>query len=214
MMNLINTSIAIMGGAGKAGRPLVQTALQAGYHVRALLRYPEKLPLRHERLSIVAGDARDPAALRQLLLGSTALLSTIGHPRGEDTPIVTAVTEHLLTLLNELGITRYVTVTTLYDTGEPQLDPNTQVAADYMQQHFPSFMADRRSELALLAASNLAWTYVRLPLIVEGPPTNAIRTSLTHLPGPRITAEDLARFLLNQLSSDAFVRLAPFVANE
>lgn len=151
--------------------------------------------------------------MRHLLTGSTALLSTLGNPRGENTAILSTVTAHLLALLPELGISRYVTVTTLYATGQPQADAATQRAADYMQQHFPTFMADRQRELALLSASSLDWTCVRLPLIVAAPPIGNVQTSLTYLPGPQITAGDLAQFLLEQLASTVFVRQAPFVAN-
>jgi len=208
------SSLALLGGAGKAGRALVQAALQAGHRVRVLLRHPAQFPVQHKQLTIIAGDARDPAALRQLLTGSTALLSTLGNPRGENTPMLSTVTAHLVALLPELGISRYVTVTSLYDTGRPQPDQATQQAADYMQQHFPAFMADRRRELALLAGSSLNWTCVRLPLIVEAPAAGTLQTILTHRPGPQITAADLALFLLGQLSSTEFIRQCPFVANQ
>lgn len=208
------STIALLGGAGKAGRPLVQAALQAGHHVRVLLRHPAQFLVHHARLTVIEGDARDPAALRQLLAGSTALLSTLGNPRGENTPILSTVTAQLVALLPELNISRYVTVTSLYDTGQPQPDAATQHAADYMQQHFPAFMADRHRELALLAGSSLDWTCVRLPFLVEGPATGAVQTSLTHRPGPQITVADLARFLLGQLASTAFVRQCPFIANQ
>jgi putative NADH-flavin reductase len=206
--------IALLGGAGKAGRPLVQAALQAGHRVRVLLRHPAQFPVQHAQLTVIEGDARDPAALRQLLADSTALLSTLGNPRGESTPILSTVTAQLVALLPALGIRRYITVTSLYDTGQPQPDVATQQAAAYMQQHFPAFMADRQREMALLAGSPLDWTCVRLPFLVEGLATGAVHASLTHRPGPQITAADLAQFLLDQLASTEFVRQCPFVANQ
>ncbi|MBF9143631.1 NAD(P)-dependent oxidoreductase [Hymenobacter properus] len=213
-MNLFNSSsLALLGGAGKAGFPVVQAALQAGHRVRVLLRHPAQFAVRHERLTILEGDARDPVALRQLLAGSSALISTLGNPRGESVPILSSVTAHLLALLPELGIRRYITVTSLYDTDQPQPDAATRQAAAYMEQHFPAFMADRHRELALLASSPLDWTCVRLPLVVEAPATGIVQTSLTHRPGPQIAAADLAQFLLGQLSSDKFLRQCPFVAN-
>jgi putative NADH-flavin reductase len=208
------TTLALLGGAGKAGRPLVQAALQAGHAVRVLLRHPALFSLQHKQLTVIEGDARDPDALRQLLAGSTALLSTLGNPRGENIPMLSAVTAQLLALLPELGIRRYVTVTSLYDTGQPQPDTATQQAADYMQQHFPAFMADRHRELALLTGSALDWTCVRLPFLVEGPAIGAVLTSLTHRPGPQLTTADLAQFLLRQLVSREFVGRAPFIANQ
>lgn len=207
------STLALFGGAGKAGRALVEAALQAGYRVRLLLRHPDRFDLTHERLEILPGDARDAEALRRLLPGCSALVSTLGNPRDEGIPILADVTERLLPLLREAGIRRYVTVTSLYETDHESLDEKTRQAAAFMEQTFPRFMADRRREFRLLAESDLDYTLVRLPYVVPEPATGRVLTSSDHLPGDRITAEDLARFLLDQLGNREFVRQAPFVAN-
>jgi uncharacterized protein YbjT (DUF2867 family) len=212
MSSLIST-IAILGGAGKAGRPLVQQALHAGYAVRLLLRHPADYSFAHPQLTVVPGDARDPAALHTFLQGAQALLSTLGNPKGEATPMLSTVTAQLLPLLQALPVQRYITVTSLYQTAHAQPDVPTQQAAAYMQKHYPLFMADRERELALLSASEVAWTSVRLPLLVEGPALGQVEARLDYLPGPTITVADLAHFLLAQLTSPQYVKKAPFVAN-
>jgi putative NADH-flavin reductase len=206
------STIAILGGAGKAGKPLVQHALQAGYNVRLLLRHPADFPFQHERLTILPGDARDPAALHLLLIGCQALLSTLGNPKGETTPMLSNVTAHLVSLLPALHIQRYVAVTSFYQTDQEQLDAPTKQAAAYMHHHYPHFMADRARELHLLAASEVAWTCVRLPYLLEGPAVGNVEARLDYLPGPTIRVTDLAEFLLAQLTSAAYMKQAPFVA--
>lgn len=210
-----DSTIAILGGAGKAGRPLVQETLKAGYRVRLLLRHPEAFGLTHERLEILPGDARDPELICKLLQGGAALLSTLGNPRGESAPpMLSTVTGHILTALRELGIRRYVVVTSLYTTANEQSDEKTRQAAEYMQNTFPLFMADRQLEFDLLRESDLDWTCVRLPHIVQEPATNRVKVHLDYLPGQQISAEDLAHFLVGQLISREHIRQAPFVANE
>lgn len=205
--------IAILGGAGKAGRPLVQAALAAGHSVRVLLRHPHAFPFRHPQLTVVPGDARDPGALQQLLRGAHALLSTLGNPKGEAIPMLSTVTQHLLSILPEASIRRYVAVTSLYATTGPQPDAATAQALAYMDQHYPQFMADRRLELDLLLASDLDWTCVRLPYVLEAPALGPVRARLDCLPGPTVTSADLAQFLLAQLTSQQYSRQAPFIAN-
>jgi putative NADH-flavin reductase len=211
-MSLIFSTIAILGGAGKAGKPLVQQALQAGYNVRLLLRHPAEFQLTHERLTIISGDARDPAALNNLLAGCQALLSTLGNPKGETTPMLSTVTAHLIALLRANHIQRYVTVTSIYQTNQEQHDSSTKEAAAYMQQHYPHFMADRVRELHLLSGSELVWTCVRLPYLLEGPAVGTVEARLDYLPGPTIMVTDLAQFLLAQLTSAEYAQQAPFVA--
>lgn len=207
------STLAILGGAGKAGRPLVEEALNAGYPVRVLVRHPDRFDLTHERLKLITGDARNVNDLRELLRGCAALMSTLGNPKGEGVSIMSAVTEHLITLMPEIGLRRYVTVTSLYDTGQPQTHEPTRQAADHMQQVFPQFMDDRRREYDLLVSSALDWTYVRLPYLVREPPTGEVAVNLRHLPGQRITVVDLARFLIRQINDHRYVRQAPFVAS-
>ncbi len=208
-----NLLIAILGGAGKAGRPLVEKTLEAGYRVRVLLRHPTEFDLRHERLEIIQGDARDSVSLRQLLRGSDALLSTLGHTKGESAPMISTATNSYVMVMQELGIKRCIVVTSLFSTGFEQLDASTQQAADYMQTHYPAFMDDRRAEFSLLTNSDLDWTYVRVPFIVQAPATIGVDISLNHLPGQRITATDLAHFMIGQLDDDNYVRKAPFIAS-
>lgn len=211
-MSPTSSTIAILGGAGKAGKPLVQQALQAGYNVRLLLRQPAAFALQHERLTLLPGNARDPAALHHLLAGCQALLSTLGNPKGETTPMLSCVTAHLVAILPALHIQRYVAVTSFYQTDQTQYDAPTKQAADYMQQHYPLFMADRARELHLLAASELAWTCLRLPYLLEGSAVGNVEARLDYLPGPTIRVTDLAEFLLAQLTSADYVKQAPFVA--
>ena len=210
----LNSTIAILGGAGKTGRPLVEEILTAGYRVRLLLRHPEAFDLTSERMEIIPGDARDPASVRALLQGCAALLSTLGHPKGEPTPITAAVTKILITTAGELGIKRYVVVSSLFTTGEEKHDPETKQAAAFMQKHFPLMMDDRRLEFQLLLESRLDWTYVRVPYIIQNPAVGGVKVNLDHLPGPRIRATDLARFLVDQLNDRRYIRQSPFVASD
>jgi putative NADH-flavin reductase len=212
-MSSLFSTIAILGGAGKAGQPLVQQALQTGYNVRLLLRHPADFQLQHEQLTIISGDARDPVALTTLLQGCQALVSTLGNPKGEPTPILSTVTAQLVPILQAQHIQRYIAVTSLYQTAHEQHDAATKQAAAYMQQHYPHFMADRAHEFKLLSDSDLAWTYIRLPYLLEGPALRNVEARLACLPGPTITVADLAQFLLTQLHSPEYVKQAPFVAN-
>ncbi|MFD2934548.1 NAD(P)-dependent oxidoreductase [Spirosoma flavum] len=209
----LNSTIAILGGAGKAGRPLVQQALKAGYRVRLLLRYPEQFDLTDDRMEIIQGDARNPTSIRQLLQGCEALISTLGNPRGEGIAMLSSVTRLILLTMQEFGISRYVVVSSYYGIGQEQQDAKTKQAAEFMQQHFPLFMDDRKVECQLLTESDLDWTYVRLPYLVQEPATRNIKVESAYLPGQQITVEDLAGFLLNQLDNRHYIRQALFIAN-
>ena len=59
--------LAVFGATGRTGKPLVEQALNAGYEVTAFVRDPSKLATKHERLTVVQGDATDAVAVERVV---------------------------------------------------------------------------------------------------------------------------------------------------
>ena len=70
-------NIAIFGASGATGTLLTECSLAAGHSVTALLRTPEKFPLR-DKVHAVQGNAFDPTAVRQTIEGADVVLSALG----------------------------------------------------------------------------------------------------------------------------------------
>jgi uncharacterized protein YbjT (DUF2867 family) len=68
----------VIGATGRTGSEIVGQALSRGYQITAFVRSPEKITLRHERLSVVEGNVRDENQLFDALGGHDAVLSTLG----------------------------------------------------------------------------------------------------------------------------------------
>jgi hypothetical protein len=56
------------------------------------------------------------------------------------------------------------------------------------------------------------WTLVRAAVISSGPGTGKVLTDERKLPGLKITLDDLARFMVEQVESTTWIRRAPLVA--
>jgi hypothetical protein len=82
-----------------------------------------------------------------------------------------------------------------------------------MYTNYPVSTTDRQTEYTLLTGSTLDWTLVRLPLIDQTDSRGNISVSLEDCPGTKISATDLAIFLIGQLSDKTYIRQAPFLAN-
>ena len=54
-------TIAVLGATGGTGLEVVRQALAGGLSVRALVRTPEKLGVKHDKLTVVKGNASNAA---------------------------------------------------------------------------------------------------------------------------------------------------------
>ena len=70
--------LLVIGATRGIGRNLVEQALDQEHEVAALVRNPQRLNISHERLTVVAGDILDPAAVRQAVEDRDAVCITIG----------------------------------------------------------------------------------------------------------------------------------------
>src|SRR5256714_8181354 len=68
----------VIGATGRTGREIVQQALVRGHHVTAFVRSPESIALRHERLTVLRGNAMDENELLRAMQNHDAVVSTLG----------------------------------------------------------------------------------------------------------------------------------------
>ena len=205
-----NTTIAVLGGTGKSGKFVVHELIRQNIPFRILLRDPASYNL--PAGEIVQGDVRDPEAVSKVSEGCTAIVSTLGQPQGESS-IFSQATRNVLAAMRTRKINRYIVTTGLnVDTPLDKKGPVTRAGTNWMKEHYPETTKDKQLEYELLAASDVDWTLVRLPLIGLTEESRPVRTSLEDCPGTGIRAGDLARFLIRQLVDTTYLRSAPFVA--
>ena len=210
-----NLKIALIGATGKAGTYILNTLLSQNYQVKALVRNPENLTVSHALLTIVPGDVGDAEAVYTLINGCDVVISALGmgKPASEKT-IFTQVTANIIKVMETLGLKRYLVITGInVDTPFDDKDAKTQFATKWMYGNYPVSTANRQKEYDILTESNLDWTLVRLPLIIQTAETTKIDSSLVNCNGDQINASNLALFIIEQLTSKAFVKQAPFIWN-
>ena len=205
--------VAVIGGTGKSGKYLTQQLISQGLHFKMLIRDPEKFTIKSPLIEIIQGDARDYESIRLLIEGCQAVISTLGQPKGE-TPIFSQATTNVIRSMKECLIKRYILITGLnVDTPFDKKGTKTAFATEWMKTNYSQTTADKQTEWAVLSESDVDWTLVRLPLIELTNKTNRIEVSLEDCPGEKISAIDLANFLIGQLSDDRYLKKSPFIAN-
>jgi putative NADH-flavin reductase len=205
--------IAIVGGNGKVGKHIAKIALESGFQVRQLVRNPTKGSYDHSKIEIVKGDARNIKSIQAFLEGCHIVINTLGQPIKEE-PIYSTVTSSIITTMNELGIRRYIGVTgaSLDVHGDKKSMVNT-IGAKIFKFLFSKMIMDKEKELEILKNSDLDWTLVRLPFVVEGPQTGYIKENTKDVPGTKIMNTDIAHFLIQQIHDNKYLLKTPFIAN-
>jgi putative NADH-flavin reductase len=179
--------------------------------VRNLAHFKTSNPL----VEIIEGDVTNYNAVCQLIEGCEAVLSTLGLgiPPSEPT-LFSKATDTIIRAMKEKGAHHYIVTTGLnVNTPLDKKGEKTAFATDWMYQNFPVSTANKQLEYEMLAASEIDWTLVRLPQIDQTEERSPINVSLEDCPGDKISATNLAYFLIDQLSDSTFIRKAPFIAN-
>jgi len=209
--------ITIFGATGKTGQIVVRKALEAGHELRAFARTPEKLSMRHDRLTVIKGDSLDAAAVAEAIRGSDAVVSLIGvNPKSLE-PVFAASVANIVAGMRASGARRLV-MSAGAGVGDP--DDAGGLAA-WLIGGLIKLLARQAYEDGLAAAAttraanDLDWTMVRLPMLSDEPGgRRSLRIGyLGKGTGPRLSREDLADFMLRELVERRYLRQAPVISN-
>ena len=205
--------VAVLGGGGRTGKYLVTQLLSQGYNLKLLLRNPENFQINSPSIEIVKGDAIDAEAVRSLVENCEVVISTVGQRKDE--PLVASqATTNVLKAMAEFGIQRYVLVAGLnVDTPFDKKGPETIMATEWMKMNFPLIHGDRQKAYSILSTSDANWTLVRVPFIEFSDARSETIVSLEDCKGTKISAAGIARFLIEQLNDDTYIKKSPFIAN-
>jgi uncharacterized protein YbjT (DUF2867 family) len=202
--------IVVFGATGGTGRQLVAQALDAGHAVTAFARDAAALAAR-PRLVVVAGDTRDPGAVERAVAGHDAVLCALGgRPWRRRARVCASAMHTIAPAMARHGVRRIVAMST-FGAGDSRARVGWFVRHVLFGAVLRSEVADKEAMERALAASDLAWTVVRVGLLTDGPARGAWRAadddSICGM--GRIARADVAAFMLAQLASDAWIRRAP-----
>jgi putative NADH-flavin reductase len=214
-MNAIQ-KIAVIGGGGRTGKYIVDQLLQRGFSLRLLLRNPETFTIQDPLIQVIKGDVLDEEIVSVLIAGCQAVISTVGQRKDE--PLVASrAAANIINAIEKqqisAGKVKYILLAGLnVDTPFDKKSPETQKATAWMKETFPAIHEDRQKSYAILEASEVDWTLVRVPYIEFNDEQGNVKVDLEDCPGSKISAGDIARFMIGQVTDDSYVRKAPFIA--
>lgn len=223
-MNMSEQTLALIGATGRAGNQVVKEALERGYTLRILARNPDKV-MKHDKITVIKGDALSKKSLNELLAGADAIVSTLG-PAGINQSLKLAKesakqwlcvnsTKLLLPIMEKHNIKRVLF------TGGASLktsqDKNSWFMRLLLNKVAPKILGemcdDRQKEYQLLLDSNVDWTIARCGGITEDAGQNCLKTSIFKFQGGKVHPRQIAKFLIDNVNKSQYSKQAVYIAS-
>ncbi|MCB8945247.1 MAG: SDR family oxidoreductase [Ardenticatenaceae bacterium] len=207
--------LTIFGATGGTGQELVKQALADGHEVTAYVRTPAKLAMTHERLTVVQGQMSEADKISRAVAGAEAVLSALGPTSNRPERPLTEGMMHIVAAMKAQGVSRLI-VTTGAGVADPQDKPQLigrlfGLALRLFAKHV---LADSQGMVAVVRNSDLDWTIARAPRLTNQPGTGQVKVGYAGQgPGTQLARADYARFMLDQLTQDSWLRKAPMISN-
>lgn len=214
-------SILILGATGRTGKWVLKEAVDKGYTVHALVRDKNKCSMASPYLHLFEGTPSDPVALREAIKGCETVISALNISRTSDFPwsplrtpetFLSKTLTHLINLCEEFSIKRLILISAwgVGDTHD-KIPAWFRWTIDHSNIRFAYHEHQRQEDL--LQASKLHWTAVRPVGLFNSSKPKVVKTSLNNHPKPSllISRHNLARFIVDLLQSEAFIKQAPVV---
>jgi putative NADH-flavin reductase len=207
--------IAIFGATGRTGLLVVAAALRTGHEVTAHTRSPAKLAAHVDELRIVEGDLADSDSIDRAIDRSDAVISVLGPSNNEGRFVVSNGMEKIVASMKKHGVRRLIATA---GAGVPDSEDQPTFMSKVMQRLVSAIsrnvFEDMVRTVEIIRHSDLSWTIVRVPMLVDGRKTGQVKPAWVGKGMRRqISRADLAEFVVGQLQDDAYIGMAPAVSS-
>ncbi len=202
--------LVVFGAAGGVGRHAARLAAERGHTVVAVARRASEQPGVEDRV----GDVRDAALVAGAVKGAAAVLWCVGVTKGSGGDVGRAVLPGLVAAMGEAGARRFVGVSGAgTDLPGDRKGGGARFVSALTHRLARDLVEDKEGEHRVLAASDLDWTQVRPPRLVDRPGTGSYRLT-ADAPGLRaapVTKADVALAMVELAEGREWLSAAPFI---
>jgi putative NADH-flavin reductase len=208
--------LTIFGATGGTGLQLAAQALDQGHEVTAVVRDPSRLTVTdNDRLRVVTADVSDPVAIAPAIDGADAVITALGTRGRGPTTLCGDAGKAIIEAMGKAGVRRLLMVSAsglVRDAGDGMVIRYVAkpILGRVVRHHFEDLTLCEEE----IRASDLDWTIVRPPQLIDKEPTGEYRTAVDvnvrH--GRKIARSDLAGFMLGLVPDRSSVGKHVFVA--
>ena len=204
--------VLVIGSTGRLGSQVVNRALEAGHSVAALARNPAAVPDGRERLRVIQGDALDGESVKRAVSGCDAVVSCLGTKDRKEGTLRTEGVKNVVAAMDSTGARRLI-VFSAFGVGDSRGQLPFMFGRVIMPLLLKASFGDMERMEEVVRASSLDWVLVRPTALTEKPAKGGVKVaqSPSEKVGSAIPIADVAGFMVEQLTSDAYVGKAPVI---
>jgi putative NADH-flavin reductase len=209
--------VIIFGATGFSGRSILAEAIKQGHEVTILVRDASKI--QYNNVKIVEGNVLEPEVVASVLHHQEAVIQCLGvggKGNGKSTTFISDATKVIVDEMEKLNIKRLIAMSNVGAGNSVAFQPwfFTKIILPYFMKWLKVIIEDKNRMEPIIMNSNLDWTIVRCPNILE---KLAKGTCNATLDGKdlklSITLPDLSKFIVDQLKQTTYSQQAPCVSN-
>ncbi|SIM49020.1 Putative NADH-flavin reductase [Micromonospora cremea] len=200
--------LTIFGSTGRTGRQVLAEGIRRGHRITAFTRRPDTIADPAALAAVVAGDGRDPDAVRTAVADADAVVAIIAAASRKGPHHVADVARTVTDTMSATGVRRLV-VTSVY----PIVATKPRLPIALLKLVFADAYADCAAMEDIVSTSSLDWTIARLNRLTDKPPHGTFYTSRALLDRPfAITRTDAAAALLDIVKDETLAKTAINIA--
>jgi len=211
--------VIIFGATGFSGQAILGETIKQGHEVTVLVRDASKVKIRHKNLRIVEGNVLDSQKVAFFIQNQEAVIQCLGvggKGDGNPTTFISDATKIIVDEMQKQNIKRLIALSNVGAGNSIAFQPwfFTKIILTYFMKWLKVIIDDKNRMEPIIMNSNLNWTIVRCPNIVDKPAKGKYNATLDGK-GLKlsITLDDLSKFMVGQLKETTFNKQAPCVSN-
>lgn len=205
--------VLIIGATGGTGKLIVKEARDRRHDVVALVRSKEKAASL-DQVHLVVGDATDEPTLATALDGCDAVISALGTPMSplKEVTLLSTATTALIHAMESQNVRRLICITGM-GAGDSKGHGGFIFDRIFNPLMLRKVYVDKDRQESLIRSSHLQWIIIRPSVLNDKPATGRIRalTDLSSFHGGSISRADVAKFTVDQLTDDRYLKLTPLI---
>ena len=211
--------VVIFGATGFSGKAILKETLSQQHQVTVLVRNKSAIQIQDKNLKIVEGNVLDKYTVAEVLKNSDAVIQCLGvggKGNGKLTTFISDATNIIVEEMEKQQIKRLIAMSNVGAGNSISFQPwiFTKIILPYFMKWLKVLIDDKNRMEPIIMNSELDWTIVRCPNIVDKTPKGNVHATLDGK-GLKlaVTLGDMAEFIVQQLINASYSKQAPSISN-